>query len=491
MFKLFFSATFKRASWLVALVGLASFALVFGALIAFAPRWADAIIPSISQTALNAVLAAVVAQFAMSLIGAALTRHQSLEIEQMRTAMDSMAQGLCMFDASERLVVCNAQYYEMYELTPDDVKPGSTLSEVLAKRVAKGTFSRDPQEYRKEFLTAVGLGRTIEHEVKSKGGRLLLVKNHPRKGGGWIGTHEDITERRQAQQQRATVELQDERRAVIENAISAFRERVENLLRTVADSAGEMRATAAGLFNASGHTSKRAESAVQTSNEASTNVETAALAADELASSIAEIERRLTQTTEVVQVAVDEAQVTNQDIGALAQGARKIGDVVKLIRNIAGQTNLLALNATIEAARAGEAGRGFAVVASEVKSLAVQTAKATEDISRQILEVQNSTSKAVEAIGRITHRMQEINNYTAAVAASVEQQSAATGEISQNVTSAADGAKLIVTVLNEVAGATTESQESAQTVLAASESVEKAAANLRSEVEGFLNKVAV
>jgi methyl-accepting chemotaxis protein len=252
-----------------------------------------------------------------------------------------------------------------------------------------------------------------------------------------------------------------------------------------------MRATAASLFNASGHTSQRAESAVQTSNEASTNVETASIAADELSSSIAEIGRRLNQTTEVVRVAVDEAQVTNQDIGALAQGARKIGDVTKLIRNIAGQTNLLALNATIEAARAGEAGRGFAVVAAEVKSLAVQTAKATEDISSQIMEVQNSTDKAVEAIGRIAHRMQEIDEYTAAVAASVQQQSAATSEISQNVTSAADGAKLIVTVLSEVAGATTETQESAQTVLAASESVEKAAANLRSEVEGFLTKVAV
>ena len=252
-----------------------------------------------------------------------------------------------------------------------------------------------------------------------------------------------------------------------------------------------LRVTAASLFNASGHTSKRAESAVQTSNEASTNVETAAVAADELSSSIAEIGRRLNQTTEVVRVAANEAQVTNQDIGALAQGARKIGDVTKLIRSIAGQTNLLALNATIEAARAGEAGRGFAVVASEVKSLAVQTAKATEDISRQILEVQNSTDKAVEAIGRIAHRMREIDEFTSAVAASVQQQSAATSEISQNVTSAAGGAKLIVSVLSEVAGATTETQESAQTVLAASESVERTAANLRSEVEGFLTKVAV
>ena len=441
---MYFSLNLKRTSTLVTLVGLCSFALAFGAMTAFAPGWAAAFLSTISATALSAVLAAIVAQLAMSLTGAVLTRHQSREIEQIRTAMDSMAQGMCMFDAAERLVVCNAQYYKMYELTPDDVKPGSTLSEVLEKRVAKGTFSRDPQEYRKEFLTAVALGRTIVHEVKSKGGRLLMVTNHPRKGGGWIGTHEDITERRQAELQRAMMQHQEQRRAVIENAILTFRERVENLLRTVADSAGEMRATAASLFNASGHTSKRAESAVHTSNEASSNVESAAFAADELSSSIAEIGRRLNQTTEVVRAAVDEAQVTNQDIGALAQGARKIGDVTKLIRNIAGQTNLLALNATIEAARAGEAGRGFAVVASEVKSLAVQTAKATEDISSQIMEVQNSTDKAVEAIGRIAHRMQEIDNYTSAVAASVQQQSAATNEISQNVTSAAGGAKLIV-----------------------------------------------
>ena len=491
MIKIFFSLNFLRASSSVVVIGIVVFALAYGVLMLFAPEWAAATVSKIQPSVLTIIAAAVIGQLAMSFSGAWLNRWQSREVEQIRTAIDSMAQGLCMFDAAERLVVCNAQYYKMYELTPDDVKTGATLTEVLEKRVAKGTFSRDPHAYRKEFLAAVAEGRTIVHEVKSKGGHLLLVTNHPMRGGGWIGTHEDITERRQAEQQQATFLHQEERRAVIENAIAAFRERVENLLGTVTDSAGEMRATAAGLFGASGQTSQRAESAVKTSNNASSNVETAAIAADELSSSIAEIGRRLNQTTEVVRVAVQEAQVTNQDIGALAEGARKIGDVTKLIRNIAGQTNLLALNATIEAARAGEAGRGFAVVASEVKSLAVQTAKATEDISSQILEVQTSTDKAVEAIGRIAHRMQEIDQYTSAVAISVEQQSAATSEISQNVTSAADGAKVIVNVLEEVAGATTESQQSAQTVLAASEVVEQVAAKLRGEVEGFLTKVAV
>lgn len=491
MFRAYFSLPLRRGWRPVMLAGFAAFAASFAALMVFAAGWVAAVVPALSATALAAILAALIAQFAMSLTHALLTRHLRRENEQMHTAMDSMAQGLCMFDASERLVVCNSQYYEMYELTAADAKPGSTLSEVLARRVAKGTFNRDPHQYRKDFVTAVKQGRTIEHEVKSKGGRLLLVKNHPMKGGGWIGTHEDITERRQAEEQRTTVQQHEARRAMVENAISAFRKRAENLLQIVADSAGKMRSTAAGLFNASGRTSQRTESAVRTSNEASTNVETAASAADELSHSIAEIGQQLNQTAGVVRLAVGEAHGTRQDIDALAQAAQQIGDVVKLIRGIAEQTNLLALNATIEAARAGEVGRGFAVVASEVKSLAVQTAKATEDISSQILEVQNSTGKAVVAIGRIAHRMGEIDDHTSAVAASVQQQTAATGEISRNVASAADGAKLIVTVLSEVAGASTETQQSAQTVLTASESVEAAATNLRSEVESFLTKVAV
>jgi methyl-accepting chemotaxis protein len=490
MFSSYLPGPLQRGWRMVMLVGLAVFAASFAGLYVLAPDWAAAVgaVPGVMRTA---IAAAVIAQLAMSVTHAALSRSLRRENEQMHLAIDSMAQGLCMFDASERLVVCNTQYHQMYELTADDVRPGSTLSEVLARRVAKGTFNRDPHQYRKDFVSAVRQGRTIEHEVKSNKGRLLLVKNHPMKDGGWIGTHEDITERREAQEQRAAARQQEERRVMVENAISTFRARAETLLQIVAESAGKMRSTATRLFDASGHTSQRTESAVRTSNEASVNVETAASATTELSGSIVEIGQQLNRAAQVVRLAVEEAQATNRDIDALAQAAQKIGDVVKLIRGIAEQTNLLALNATIEAARAGEVGRGFAVVAAEVKSLAVATAKATEDISSQILEVQSSTGKAVAAIGRIAHRMGEINDYTSAAAASVEEQTAATSEISQNVTGAAEGAKLVVVVLSEVAGATTETQDSAQTVLTASKSVEEAAGNLRGEVESFLTKVAV
>ena len=486
-----FSLTLKRASWLVTYVGLVLFAFSFGTLAVFARDWAAAVVSTIPELALTAVVAAVIAQLGMSVTGAVLTWQQSQENGQIRTTIDSMAQGLCMFDASERLVVCNSQYYEMYGLASADVRPGSTLVEVLEKRVAKGTFNRDPHQYRKEFLDSIAQGRTIQHEVKSNAERLLLVTNHPMKGGGWIGTHEDITERRQTELQRDLMQEQEIRRAIVESAISEFRGQAEKLLQLVAESASVMRSTAANLFKTSAHSSQSTESAVDISNEASTNVKAAASTADELSRSISELGERLNQTAGVVRSAAGEARMTNQDIDALAQGAQKIGDITNLIRDIAEQTNLLALNATIEAARAGEAGRGFAVVASEVKSLAVQTAKATEDISSQITEVQNSIANAVEAIGRISNSMREIESQTSTVAAAVQQQSSVTIEISQNVASAADAAKEIVSVLNEVAGATTEAQQSAQTVLASSEMVEEVAANLHSEVESFLIKVAI
>ena len=173
------------------------------------------------------------------------------------------------------------------------------------------------------------------------------------------------------------------------------------------------------------------------------------------------------------------------------QAAQNIGNVVKLIHSIAGQTNLLALTATIEAARAGEAGRGFAVVASEVKSLAVQTARATEDISTQITSMQDSTGKAVEAIKQIVGRMQDIDGHTTAVAASIQQQTTATSEILMSVASAADSAKLAVAGLTEVTVAAMQTKNSSQVVLKTSESVHETIGKLRGEVEDFLSKVAV
>ncbi len=346
-------------------------------------------------------------------------------------------------------------------------------------------------QYREELVSHVRNGETTTHEVMASEGRQLLVMNHPVEGGGWVGTHQDITALRKAEQERTITQQQGERRALIESAIVAFREQSSSLLKMVSDSASGVRSTALGLFEAFSHLSQHSGNALQMSNQASFNVGKAESAANELWASIKQIGQRLDQTAEVVRFATKEAKVTNQDIDELARSAQNVGDVVKLIHNIAGQTNLLALNATIEAARAGEAGRGFAVVASEVKSLAVQTAKATQDISSQITGMQNSTSKAVEAIKLIASRMHDIDELSNAVAESVQQQDAATAEILTNVASAAESAKLAVTGLTEVATATTQTQDASQIVLGASESVQKTIDRLRGEVETFLAKVAV
>jgi methyl-accepting chemotaxis protein len=339
-------------------------------------------------------------------------------------------------------------------------------------------------------LQSVREGRTITHEVKSSGGRILLVTNHPTGDGGWIGMHEDITQRRAAEQERMTLQDREQRRARLEAAIAEFRARSERLLQTVIESADQMNATAVNLSGASGRASQRTENAVQTSNEAARNVASASAAAGALNDAIAAITTRITESADVVRLTVTEAQSAHKDIELLANAARQIGDIVKLIRAIASQTNLLALNATIEAARAGEAGRGFAVVAAEVKSLAVQTSKATEEIAAQIAGVQSFTGTAVQSIGKIKDRMGSIDANTVAISDSVHQQSAAASEISANAAGAADGAERVVAALTEAFQEAAKTREWSSLALSASESVTQAALNLRKEVEGFLETVA-
>ncbi|MBN9587280.1 MAG: chemotaxis protein [Afipia sp. 62-7] len=201
-------------------------------------------------------------------------------------------------------------------------------------------------------------------------------------------------------------------------------------------------------------TSERVSSAAGASTQTSSNMQAVASGAEELAASVSEISRQASDALTISTQAVQQANETSTIVSGLAIAAQKIGDVVKLINNIAEQTNLLALNATIEAARAGEAGRGFAVVASEVKSLATQTAKATDEISAQIAEVQGTTGSAVTVIEDITQTISRINEISAAIAASVEEQASVTQSISSNMQVAAKGVADIDANMNDIAEAT-------------------------------------
>ncbi len=407
-------------------------------------------------------------------------------------ALNNMTQGVVLVDDNEIVLVCNERYLAMYGLSPEIVKPGCTLRDLIKNRIETSSLELDPEKYRVEILDAVGIGQAMSRIVETPDGRAISVANRPVAGGRfWIGTHDDITDRIQAERKGAALEEQERRRVTIEKEIDAFRESAAAILATVNGSTTSLKSIALALSKSSGETSERAAGAVQTSNSAAASMTAAAGAAEELLASIAEIHRQISQAADLVSNSVEEAQATNDQIVSLNATVQEIGDVVGLIRNIAGQTNLLALNATIEAARAGEAGRGFAVVAQEVKSLAVQTANATEKIAGQIEAVQNSTRFAVEAIRRNTDHMLEIDGYTSAVARSLEQQNSATDEISSNVASAAGGAKGMVDVLDEVTGAVGETRKAAAEVLKASESVEAAGSGLQRRIEDFLGRVAV
>ncbi|MGD1885602.1 MAG: methyl-accepting chemotaxis protein [Cohaesibacteraceae bacterium] len=288
----------------------------------------------------------------------------------------------------------------------------------------------------------------------------------------------------------AAAEQRLQRQQQIDTLITGFRDDVGAVIAAVGDNAGAMTNAASTLEKVANDTDQQAEMAANASQEASASVDAVAAAAEELAASISEIGRQVEKTKEVVSTAANRANETNHQVEQLSSTADAIGNVIALIQDIAEQTNLLALNATIEAARAGEAGKGFAVVASEVKNLASQTAKATDDISTQITEIQSSTTEAVGAIQQISGTMEEVNTYMASIASSVEEQSAATGEISSNVAQAATGTKRVVDSIAVVTDATTQTTSAADDVGSASGKVTDQTARLSQTVERFLDGVA-
>ncbi|MBT5659282.1 MAG: methyl-accepting chemotaxis protein [Rhodospirillaceae bacterium] len=289
--------------------------------------------------------------------------------------------------------------------------------------------------------------------------------------------------------QRKEDEIKRQRGENIEKMTADFDKTVAESLGAVASASTELNATSETMAASSEETTRQATAVAAAAEEASTNVQTVASASEELSSSIDEIRRQVSQSTDIAGKAVDEAKRTDSTVRSLSEAAGKIGDVVALITDIAEQTNLLALNATIEAARAGDAGKGFAVVANEVKSLANQTAKATDEIGGQIKGMQGVTEEAVSAIEGISSIIDEISTISTSIASAVEEQSAATTEISRNVQQAAAGTQEVTSNISGVNQAAGESGQAAGDVLSATKELSSQSETLRKEVDSFLDGI--
>jgi methyl-accepting chemotaxis protein len=280
-----------------------------------------------------------------------------------------------------------------------------------------------------------------------------------------------------------------ERASRMEARIVEFEATVRTALDSLQKSANSMQGTAQSMSATADQSSALVSAVASAAEETSVNVQTVSSGTEELSSSIAEIGRQVVASAQVARKAVDEAGSTDATMQGLAENAGRISVVVDLIQTIASQTNLLALNATIEAARAGDAGRGFAVVASEVKSLANQTAKATDEIRSQIASMQQVTTSAVSAIRSISQTIGEINEVTTAIAAAVEQQGAATREIARNIQHAAGGTSEVSGNIVGVSAASAQAGSAAGEVLEASGALRREADVLRAEIDAFLSNI--
>jgi methyl-accepting chemotaxis protein len=296
-------------------------------------------------------------------------------------------------------------------------------------------------------------------------------------------------ERLRTEQEEAKLRTEAERRKAMLDLADRFEANVGGVVSGVSAAAEELQNTAQSMSATAEQTARQSTAVAAASEETTQNVQTVASATEELSASISEITGQVTESTRIVGEAVSQANETNQKVQGLAEAAQKIGDVVRLINDIAGQTNLLALNATIEAARAGEAGKGFAVVASEVKTLATQTARATDEIAAQVRAIQDATAGSAQAIDTITKTIARVSEISTAIASAVEEQGAATQEISRNVQQAAQGTQEVSANSSGVSEAARQTGQAAAEVLQSAGELSRNGAALRTQVDEFLRTV--
>lgn len=291
-------------------------------------------------------------------------------------------------------------------------------------------------------------------------------------------------------EQAARARQEEEAQKLLMNTLAdGFDASVGRIVATVLETASELQATARTMTVISESTSTQANAVAAASEQASTNVEMAASSTDSMSVSIGDIGRQVLSASNASRQAVDDAERTSHQMAALAETADKIGDVIKMISDIADQTNLLALNATIESARAGEAGKGFAVVANEVKGLAGQTGKATEEIVQQIKEIQMATEQAVNAMTEISTSIGAVDEISATISQAMDEQGSATQEIANNVREAAAGTREVVENVTAITTAAAEAGQASSQVLGAADQLATQSDALKGEVESFLQKL--
>jgi len=281
----------------------------------------------------------------------------------------------------------------------------------------------------------------------------------------------------------------EERVEEFTRVVQAFEEQMKEVVESVAAAATELEASAQTMNGAATSASEQSTAVAAAAEEASANVGSVAAATEQLTKSVGEINRQVAGSSKATAEAVEEVGRTSSDISGLNNASEKIGEVVSLITDIADQTNLLALNATIEAARAGESGKGFAVVASEVKNLANQTAKATEEISRQITGIQDASSKAAKSMEAISMTISNVDEISSTIATAVEQQGAATEEIARNIEQASTGTAEVSSSITVISQAVGETDTAATEVLSASSELAQKGELMRTEVDNFLQEV--
>jgi methyl-accepting chemotaxis protein len=296
-------------------------------------------------------------------------------------------------------------------------------------------------------------------------------------------------ERLRGETERQKVAAEAERKAGLLRLADSFDAGIKGVVAAVAAQATEMQSAAQAMMQTAELATERTTAVAASVEQASANVQTVAASAEELSASVLEIGRQVERSSTIAGQAVVEADKTNTTVEGLSRTAQRIGEVVQLIETIARQTNLLALNATIEAARAGDAGKGFAVVASEVKSLANQTATATEEIRAQIGEIQGATGQTVEAIRKIGSTIRQMSEIAATIASAVEEQGAATREIASNVHQAAQGTGEIAGNIEGVSRAASETGAAAAQVLSTAGEMSRQSETLRHDVDEFLATV--